>query len=101
MFMNGNGTVKGTVEINDGTTNGPELSNDDFFGISVAAIGDLDGDGVPDLAAGAWGDDNGGSDRGAVHIIRINDMKTNGNGSVDSTVEINERHRKRPRAVRP
>ena len=90
MFMNGNGTVKGTVEINDSTANGPVLSNMDNFGVSVAAIGDLDGDGVQDLAVGADGDDHGGENRGAVHIIHINGMKTNGNGSVDNTVEIND-----------
>ena len=49
------------------------------------AIGDLDGDGVTDLAAGARGDDNGGTDRGAVHV-----MFMNGNGTVKGTVEIND-----------
>ena len=82
MFMNRDGTVKDTVEINSGTANGPVLSNSDHFGVSVAAIGDFDGDGVPDLAAGALNDDNGGPDRGAVHIIYINDMITNGNGTM-------------------
>ena len=84
MFMNSDGTVRGTVEINSGTSNGPALSNQDRFGISVAAIGDLDGDGVPDLAAGATGDDNGGDNRGAVHV-----MFMNGDGTVRGTVEIN------------
>ena len=82
MFMNRDGTVKDTVEINSGTANGPVLSDSDDFGVSVAAIGDFDGDGVPDLAAGALNDDNGGPDRGAVHIIYINDMITNGNGTM-------------------
>ena len=82
MFMNRDGTVKDTVEINSGTANGPVLSTGDRFGVSVAAIGDFDGDGVPDLAAGALNDDNGGPDRGAVHIIYINDMITNGNGTM-------------------
>ena len=90
MFMNTDGTINSTVEINDSTTNGPTLSDDDSFGVSVASIGDLDGDGVTDLAVGAYQDDEGGSDRGAVHIIHINGMKTNGNGSVDNTVEIND-----------
>ncbi len=39
------GTVDSTVEIDDDTTNGPDLDNTDQFGHSVANIGDLDGDG--------------------------------------------------------
>ena len=85
MFMNGDGTVKETVEINDSTANGPVLSNVDRFGASLANIGDLDGDGVQDIAAGAYGDDNGGNSRGAVHI-----MFMNGDGTVKETVEIND-----------
>jgi len=79
------GSVKSTVEINDSTANGPVLSNSDLFGRSVANIGDLDGDGVEDIAVGAYKDDNGGTDRGAIHI-----MFMNANGSVKSTVEIND-----------
>jgi len=90
MFMNTNGSVDSTVEINDSTTNGPVLSDDDLFGSSVANIGDLNGDGVSDIAVGAIHDDNGGTNRGAVRIIFLNSITTNGNGSVDSTVEIND-----------
>ena len=35
----------------------------------MAALGDLDGDGVGDLAVGALGDDDGGSARGAVWVL--------------------------------
>jgi len=35
----------------------------------VTSLGDLDGDGVGDLAVGALGDDDGGSERGAVWIL--------------------------------
>ncbi len=45
------------------------LDDSDYFGRSVASLGDLDGDGVGDLAAGAWGDDDGGTDRGAVWVL--------------------------------
>jgi hypothetical protein len=85
LFMNTDGSVKSTEEINDSTPNGPELSEADTFGTSVANIGDLDGDGVNDLAVGARLDDEGGADSGAVHIIFMNT-----DGSVDSTVEIND-----------
>ncbi len=48
------------------------LDNDDFFGSSVASLGDLDGDGVGDLAVGARGDDDGGPVRGAVWVLFLN-----------------------------
>ena len=63
------GDVTSTVEINESTTNGPTLSNDDQFGASVANIGDLNGNAVSDIVVGAWGDDDGGSGRGALHIM--------------------------------
>ena len=49
------------------------LSAYDHFGAGLAGVGDVDGDGVPDLAVGAWGDDGDGSrgrvDAGAVYIL--------------------------------
>jgi len=84
-FMNTNGSVDSTVEINDTTINGPALVNSDQYGISVASPGDLDNDGVEDLVVGAWGDDAGGLERGAVYIHFMNT-----DGSVDSTVKIDD-----------
>jgi hypothetical protein len=63
------GDVTSIVEINSSTANGPSLANSDYFGTSVANIGDLNGDGVNDLAVGAYVDREGGSARGAVHIL--------------------------------
>ncbi len=83
-FMNTDGSIDSTIEINNSTTNGPTLINNDFYGKSVANIGDLNRDGVQDLAVGAYGDDEGGTDRGAIHIHFMNT-----DGSIDSTVEIN------------
>ena len=48
------------------------LENSDRFGSCVASLGDLDGNGVADLAVGAVGDDAGGMDRGAVWILYLN-----------------------------
>ena len=67
--MNTDGSVKSTVEIDDDTANGPVLSNSDRFGMSIANMGDLDGNGVIDLAVGATLDSDAGSKRGAVHIL--------------------------------
>jgi len=80
----GDGSVDSTIKINDGTDNGPSLSDDDYYGIHVTSIGDLDGDGVSDIAVGAYGDNTGGTDRGAFYIHFMN-----ADGSIDSTVEIN------------
>jgi len=77
--------VLSTSEINFSTVNGPTLSVGDLFGTSVANIGDLDGDGVNDIVVGAGGDDEGGTSRGAVHIILLNT-----DGTPKSTVEIND-----------
>ncbi len=42
---------------------------DNDIGSSMTAIGDLDGNDAIDLAVGAPGDDTGGSNRGAVHVL--------------------------------
>ncbi len=76
--------VKSTIEINTFTVNGPLLNNEDYYAFGATTIGDLDGDGVIDIAAGAWGNDVGGSNRGSVHISFMN-----ADGSVKSTVPIN------------
>jgi hypothetical protein len=71
VFLNPDGTAKSTVKV-DGAGSGfdGDLDKKDWFGDGVAGIGDLDGDGVPDLAVGAPGDDDGdGADKGAVWIL--------------------------------
>ena len=82
LFMNTDGSVESIVEIDDTTPNGPVLYSNDWFGWSVANIGDLDGDGVNDLASGAPLDR--ARDQGAVHIMFMNT-----HGSIKSCVEIN------------
>jgi len=60
------------------------LNNADALGLAVAPIGDLDGDGTADLAVGAAGDDDGGSeDLGAVWILFLHP-----NGTVKSHQKI-------------
>jgi len=70
LFMNYDGTVQAQQKISAiaGNFTGI-LRTGDHFGSAVAGVGDLDGDGVVDLAVGASGDDDGGTDRGAVWIL--------------------------------
>ncbi len=84
LFMNTNGTVKSHQKISDtqgGFSGG--LAKDDFFGWSVASIGDLDSDGNQDIVVGAQGDDDGGTHRGAVYVLFLN-----ANGTVKSHQKI-------------
>ena len=46
----------------------------DLFGVSVAALGDLDGDGRGDIAVGASHDGDVGTDQGAVWILFFRDL---------------------------
>jgi hypothetical protein len=73
LFLNADGTVKSHQKISD-TQGGftGTLDDVDYFGIDVASLGDLDGDGLGDLAVGAWPDDDGGPGRGAVWILFLN-----------------------------
>jgi hypothetical protein len=85
LFLNANGSVKSARKIANGTNGGPSLKDADVFGSSTASLGDLDGDGVTDLAVGATGDDTGGSARGAIYVLFLN-----GNGSVKSARKISD-----------
>ncbi|MEM9023009.1 MAG: VCBS repeat-containing protein, partial [Bacteroidota bacterium] len=84
LFMNANGTVASHQKISDlqGGFTGV-LSNDDRFGNILAGIGDVNNDGVPDLAVGAVFDDDGGLNRGAVWILFMN-----ANGTVQAHQKI-------------
>ncbi|MCP4074107.1 MAG: hypothetical protein GY742_20625, partial [Hyphomicrobiales bacterium] len=73
LFLNADGTVKAEQKISSttGGLTGP-LDNSDYFGWSVAGVGDLDGDGIVDIAVGASADDDGGINRGAVYVLFLN-----------------------------
>ncbi len=73
LFMNTNGTVKSNQKISDtyGNFNGV-LENGDYFGTSATSIGDLDGDGITDIAVGALWGKGGGDEIGKVFILFLN-----------------------------
>ena len=57
VYMNTDGSPKSSVLIDSTSSNGPTISSGDWFGNAVANIGDLDGDGITDMAVGAEQDD--------------------------------------------
>lgn len=73
-YADSNGTNSGHVRVFSAVSGAllfsmKGLAPLDNFGLCVAALGDLDGDGVPDLAVLAPGSDKGGTNRGSVTVI--------------------------------
>jgi len=73
LFMRPDGTPKSVAKISKtrGDFHG-DISDGDEMGRAIGAIGDLDGDGVPDLAVGSAKDGDGGARRGALFILFLN-----------------------------
>jgi hypothetical protein len=86
LFMNDDGTVDIEQKISDDEGRFfAGLDDNDQFGSAVADLGDLNGDGILDIAVGAPLDDDGGTDRGAVWILFLN-----ANGTVQSSQKISD-----------
>ena len=84
LFLNKDGTVNHTQKISSiNDVFSPNINNEDFFGSSVTDIGDINHDGINDLAVGAMGDDDGGYNTGAVWILFLNK-----DGTVNHTQKI-------------
>lgn len=73
LFLNADGTVRTHQKISDSDGNFfGNLQDSDAFGYGISELGDLDGDGIEDLAVGSKGDDDGGDNRGGVWILFLN-----------------------------
>ena len=60
----------------------------DYFGTSALLLGDLDSDGVPELAVGASGDADGGFFTGAVYILFLRVISNSSLTSLQPSVEV-------------
>jgi len=94
LFLGTDGKVDGFQKISDTQGDfGGVLDNQDLFGISLAGMGDLDNDGINDLAVGARNDDDGlpsppfpsAFDHGAVWILFLGT-----DGKVDGFQKISD-----------
>jgi len=68
-FLNRDGSVKSWRKLAHGSGLPFSLDDGDEFGRGIARLEDMDGDGVPELAVGGIGDDDGSSNNGAVWIL--------------------------------
>ncbi len=85
IFLKIDGTVKSYQQIGYGNLGGftGSITSKCFFGWSIANIGDINNDGVIDLAVGEYGDDDGYTDAGAFWILKMN-----ANGTVKANQKI-------------
>jgi hypothetical protein len=75
LFLETDGTVKGAQKVSmsyGSFSTFYTLDTVDYFGWCLAALGDLDGNGVEDLAVGSRKDDDGGTNTGAVYVLYLN-----------------------------
>ena len=85
VFLRSDGTVASATKLSNSEGNLPmNLDAGDYFGVSLAFLGDFRGDGIPALAVGAYLDDSGNTDSGAVYILFLN----NTDGTVLSRTKI-------------
>jgi len=73
LFLDSSSNVVDQVLITE-NTNGlaATWNSQSLFGFSLAGLGDLDGDLIPDLGVGAYGDDEGGPAHGALWVLFLN-----------------------------
>ena len=87
LFLNADGTVKSAQSIGQGVGGfAASLGTGDQFGAALAAVGDITGDGLPDVAVGSPERANDGTSllrAGSVWLLGLN-----ADGSVASEVEI-------------
>ena len=93
LFMNSDGTVQSHIKISDGLAGFDPLEGldgADAFGKSVANIGDYDGNGINDLAVGAFFDDNGIRQQGALYILFMDEFDEPSGNIVKNNIKISD-----------
>ena len=82
LFLRADGFVNQYQRIAQNDGNFPGTLNASYhFGCSVTGLEDINQDGIPDMAVGAYGSDEGGSFKGAVWFLYLADDGTVGEGA--------------------
>lgn len=76
LFLNADGSPSNFIAIDRNTPGLAGLVDADQFGTGLATIGDVDGDGVQDIAVGAIGDAETGPILGAVYVLLMSPLGT-------------------------
>ncbi|MBX2984897.1 MAG: FG-GAP repeat protein [Bacteroidia bacterium] len=86
LFLNADGTVKNHSRIASNVGGfAHTITGGQNFSKSIANIGDIDGDGVIDIAVGNHRDGDGGTQKGAVYVLFLNS-----NGTVKKFQKISQ-----------
>ena len=84
VFLNSDGSVKSYQKISNLEGNlSVSLDSSDYFGHSVSSTGDLNNDGIEDIAVGTPNDDDLGTNSGAIYVLFLNT-----DGTVKQTQKI-------------
>jgi hypothetical protein len=93
LFLNASGVVTSWQEFSSmaGGTISAAIDNGDEFGSAMTALGDIDGAGgaAQVLIAGVGFDDDGGNDRGAAYVIKLNGGASGGDQAPVVTAPAN------------
>jgi len=82
LFLRADGFVNSYQRIGRNDGNFPGTLNTNYhFGCSVTGLEDINQDGIPDMAVGAYGSDQGGSFKGAVWFLYLEEDGTVGEGA--------------------
>lgn len=91
LLMNADGSVLSEHKISAFAGGfGGTINTGDLFGFAAAGLGDVDNNGVNDIAISASRNDDGGTDRGAVWIILLDTTEVNG---VVTAVSVKSEHK--------
>ena len=83
LFMNPDGSIQKIMPITKSTKNGPILDKNDFFGSSIASVGDLNNDDTVDIAVTSHNYNFGTVNPSPLYILFMNS-----DGSIQKTIQM-------------